>query len=374
MSTASPPDDESPHRLRLSLAAAMTLGFKPGIFYRNARLHCINLLLTYADGCHANCAYCGLSGRRRDSWQERSFIRVAWPTHPLDEIETAMAQRRNRIKRICVSMVTQRRAAADTLAVIRRLGQLEIPISVLVAPTVIDAGDLRAFKAAGADRIGVAIDLATEELFDRYRGSQVGGPHRWETYWNCLQTALEIFGAGRAGAHFMVGMGETEAEMCQAMQRTRDMGGLTHLFSFFPESGSLLAHRSPPPMDVYRRIQLARYLIDTDRTRCESFSFDCEDRIDGFRLAPDALERIIDVGEPFRTSGCKGRDGTVACNRPYGNERPGPDLRNYPFAPEPADIARIRGQLGGSISACHLDKQRADQDPLRPGRQVVAHG
>ena len=51
---------ESPHAVRMSLAAAMTLGFKKGLFYRNARLYCINLLLTYQQGCAAKCAYCGL--------------------------------------------------------------------------------------------------------------------------------------------------------------------------------------------------------------------------------------------------------------------------------------------------------------------------
>jgi len=32
---------ESPGHLRMSLAAAMTLGFKRGLFYRDARLYCI---------------------------------------------------------------------------------------------------------------------------------------------------------------------------------------------------------------------------------------------------------------------------------------------------------------------------------------------
>jgi biotin synthase len=40
----------SPEQLQMSLAAAMTLGLKQGIFYRNARLYCLNLLLTYPDG------------------------------------------------------------------------------------------------------------------------------------------------------------------------------------------------------------------------------------------------------------------------------------------------------------------------------------
>jgi len=36
----------------------------------------------------------------------------------------------------------------------------------------------------------------------------------------------------------MVGMGETEKEMALAIQKVRDMGGRTHLFSFFPEPDS----------------------------------------------------------------------------------------------------------------------------------------
>ena len=63
---------------------------------------------------------------------------------------------------------------------------------------------------------------------------------KWQRYWDCLGESLEIFGQGMAGSHFMVGMGETEQEMAGAMQRVRDMGGFTHLFSFFPESGSHL--------------------------------------------------------------------------------------------------------------------------------------
>jgi len=51
---------ESPQFLRMSLAAAMTLGSKPGLFYRSARFYSINLLLTYRSGCAARCAYCGL--------------------------------------------------------------------------------------------------------------------------------------------------------------------------------------------------------------------------------------------------------------------------------------------------------------------------
>jgi len=42
------------------------------------------------------------------------------------------------------------------------------------------------------------------------------------------------------------------------------------------------------------------------------------------------VEPLIQMGEPFMTSGCPGRDGKVACNRPYGNERPSGPNPNFP--------------------------------------------
>jgi lipoyl synthase len=337
---------ESPQYLRISLAAAMTLGFKKGLFYRDARLYCINLLLTYEQGCAARCAYCGLSGNRPGEYGEKSFIRVVWPLHRLEEIAERIDMRRDAVKRICISMITHKRAAtdaADICGVLRK--RFDIPVSILVSPTIINRDDLNAFKAGGADKIGVAVDLATQALFDRFRGSGVNGPHRWETYWKCLEDAVDIFGDGNAGPHFMTGMGETEKEMCFAIQRARDIGGRTHLFSFFPEAGSMLEKQSLPPMDQYRRIQVARYVIDEKITNAADFVYDTDGRVADFALPVDRLDEIINSGQPFRTSGCSGYDGEVACNRPYANSRPGEDIRNYPFAPDKEDIEKIRGQL-----------------------------
>ena len=114
----------------------------------------------------------------------------------------------------------------------------------------------------------------------------------------------------------MVGMGETEKEMCQAIQRVRDLGGNTHLFSFFPEANSVMANHPQPPMDQYRRIQLARFLIDNGASNVDRFVYDTREQLTDFGIPREHLEEIIDSGEPFRTSGCTGYDGEVACNRP----------------------------------------------------------
>ena len=248
-------------------------------------------------------------------------------------------------------MVTHKRAVQDTKDICRHLrASFDVPVSLLIAPTVLSKDDLIDFKNAGADKIGVAVDIATPELFDKFRGSGVGGPHKWQNYWDCLADSIEIFGHDKAGIHLMTGMGETEKEMCHMIQRSCDMGGNTHLFSYFPEDASMIEGLAPPPMDQYRRIQLARHIIDAKIQTTDNFSFDQNGKIKSFGLPETELDEIIDSGIPFQTSGCTGRDGQVACNRPFGNSRPGPDMRNYPFPPNRKDILRIRKQMAPTES------------------------
>jgi biotin synthase len=98
-------------------------------------------------------------------------------------------------------------------------------------------------------------------------------------------------------------------------------------------------------MEQYRRIQISRYLIDNQISRMDRFAFNEQGEITNFGLPAVELDEIINSGEPFRTSGCEGYDGEVACNRPFANSRPGPDMRNYPFLPNAEDIIHIRGQM-----------------------------
>ena len=343
---------ESPGYMRMSLAAAMTLGFKRGLFYRNATLYCINLLLTYNEGCAARCAYCGLSKKRPGTYSGKSFIRVTWPTYSTQEIIDRISDRIEKVKRICISMVTNKRAIDDTKNICARLrSRFDIPVSLLISPTILTHDDLLDFKTAGADKIGVAVDLATPELFDKFRGIGVGGPHKWETYWDCLADSIRIFGRGNAGPHLMVGMGETEKEMCEVIQRAKDMGGNTHLFSFFPEENSTMGTHTPPPMDQYRRIQLAHYLIDNQIQRADRFNYHGLGQIHDHGLPFSEVDTIINSGEPFRTTGCSGTNGLVACNRPFGNSRPGPNIRNFPFPLNREDLNRVRKQMNVSSQA-----------------------
>ena len=79
------PSMRSPEYVQMSTAAALTLGIMNGKMHRCECTRCLNLLLTYPEGCRANCAYCGLARHReaeRD-YADRNFIRVDWPAVPL---------------------------------------------------------------------------------------------------------------------------------------------------------------------------------------------------------------------------------------------------------------------------------------------------
>ena len=347
---------ESPEFVQTSLAGAMSLGLKRGRFYRDAYPGSLNLLLTYADGCLANCSYCGLARERRTAPEDNTFIRVRWPTCSLEEIirilrnpSPAVSGSVRRLGRICLSMVTHPRAEADCCEIVRHLGnETTLPVSVLVSPTAREnAGAFFSrLKNLGADRVGIAVDAATPKLFASLRGPAVGGPHRWETYWSAVEQAVEAFGENCVSVHLIVGLGETEQAIVSTMEKVQKYGAQAHLFAFCPEEGSPLSHVPQAPLGQYRRMQLAAYLLKHGIIDVNDIIFNSAGTIVDFGMAlTDLLGEDLASGEPFMTSGCPDGSGCVACNRPYGNERPGPVLRNYPFAPTTDDISVIKGQI-----------------------------
>ena len=348
------PHMQSPEYVQLSTAAAITLGIMGGRMYGCECTRCLNLLLTYPEGCRANCAYCGLARHReadRD-YADRNFIRVDWPAVPMAEIVDIVARDplNSPFHRMCISMITHPRSEEDTFNVLRawtdRIDPEAIPVSILSNPTTMTRDDVQATKDLGADIFTVALDAATPEIFDRTRGKGVQSPHKWSRYWQILEDARDIFGPQKFGAHIIVGMGETEYEVLELVQRLVDLGGHSHMFCFFPESGSLMDHLPATPRDQWRRVQLARYLIDYRGVRVEHMRFDEAGRVIDYGLPAHELAEVIDDGVAFRTSGCPGkfRDDISACDRPYGDSPPS-DIASYPFQPHKKDLKKIRRQL-----------------------------
>jgi biotin synthase len=349
------PEMRSPDYVQMSTAAAITLGVMQGHMHRCSCTRCLNLLLTYPEGCRANCAYCGLARHREAdrNYADRNFIRVDWPAVPMAQIVEIVARdgANSPFHRMCISMITHPRSDADTVSVLKawtdRIDPKSIPVSILSNPTTMSRDDVARLKDLGADIFTVALDAATPEIFDLTRGKGVDSPHSWRKYWEILHDARDIFGPNKFGAHIIVGMGETEHDVLSLVQRLVDLGGHSHMFCFFPERGSLMDHLPATPRDQWRRVQLGRYLIDYRGVRVENMQFDEAGRVKDFGLPKNELDAVIDEGVAFRTSGCPGKfaEDVSACDRPYGDSPPS-NIASYPFQPNKRDIAKIRGQLG----------------------------
>jgi biotin synthase len=202
-----------------------------------------------------------------------------------------------------------------------------------------DIDNLKRLAKAGADRIGIPLDAATEELFDKIKGKSTGGPYVWKKQFELLREAVAVFGKGKVSTHFIVGLGETEKEMIKVVQRCVDMGVLPALFAFTPIEGTALRNMPQPPVQAYRRMQIAQSLVVSGLARAEKMRFDEKGRLADYGTGRQTLRRLIESGEPFRTSGCSD------CNRPYYNEKPSGPIYNYPRKLEQGEIEEIRKQI-----------------------------
>jgi biotin synthase len=335
----------SPEHVRVSLAAAITLGLKPGRMFRNATCDCVNLLENYPAGCYANCTYCGLARERPGLAQDNTFIRVGWPVFPTDLVAEAVARHEDRVGRVCVAMVQDRRAYPDLVEITRRLRRRsEVPVSALVTATLLDEERLRGIRDAGADIVGIGLDAASEEVFFRTRGRGAGGPHSWTQHWAIARTARRLFGPMRVNCHVVVGLGETDRDLVELFYQLRAEQIAAYLFSFNPEPGTAMADAPRASITRWRRIQVTKYLIERHDVPPEAIEFDGTGTLVRVRAPRALVETCLAEGRAFMTNGCPDRNGTLACNRPFGSYRPGEELRDYPFVPADEDRPVIRAQ------------------------------
>jgi lipoyl synthase len=338
----------SPEYVRISMAAAIELGLKPGRINR-CSCNCINLLQNYPEGCYANCTYCGLARERPGVPEENTFIRVAWPLYPTDLVADKIAEKEANggVGRVCISQVQDHRAYEDLVDMIGRVRRPapDVPISTLVSATTLNEDRLLAIKEAGVDIIGVGLDAASEEVFYHTRGRGTKGPHDWDYHWHIVRAARQIYGPMHVNCHIIVGLGETDRELVDLFYQLQEEQIAGYLFSFNPEPGTVMEDIARAPIHRWRRIQLVKFLIENHDLPREALEFNEDDNI--IRLDPPEmmLEVAVNTGLPFMTNGCPDRSGEMACNRPYGSYRPGEEYRDYPFLPNENDLIIIREQM-----------------------------
>lgn len=329
--------EKLPSRIRVSLGSAIVIGLLKGKLDAKPTT---TYLMTYRKGkCSANCGFCPQA--RESHGRADMLSRVSWPVfltkQVLDGIENAVES--GRVKRVCVQALNYPEVFNDLRAIVKTIYQrVGVPISISCQP--LNSENLRRLAEAGAERIGIPLDAAKEELFNKVKGVVAGGPYNWKQQFDLLNEAVGIFGKGKVSTHLIVGLGETEKEMVHAIQTCVDMGVLPALFAFTPISGTALENEAQPSIERYRRIQIARHLIVHGIARYENMRFDKEGNIQDFGLDKKALWQFAQTGEPFRTSGCPN------CNRPYYNEKPSGPIFNYPKDLTEKELLTVRKQLG----------------------------
>lgn len=325
-----------PSKIRLSIGTAITanlldgkLDVKPATAY----------LMTYKDGkCTANCAFCPQARASKSNTELLS--RITWPTFPTAKALNAVAEaaKNGEFRRVCIQALNYPDVFKHLQATVQQLkADTDIPISVSCQPQ--KPQNIQLLKDAGANRLGIALDAATEEIFSKVKGADGGSGYSWANQFVQLDWALQVFGKGNVSTHLIVGLGETEKQAAALIQRCVDMAVLPALFAFTPIRGTALEGRSQPSIETYRRVQLARYLIVHKLTRLERMRFGEKDAIIDYGIGLGALETVISTGTPFQTSGCPD------CNRPFYNEKPSGPLYNYPRPLSTQEITELKKQV-----------------------------
>jgi len=336
---AKPPTFEGqdlPLQIRVSLGSAIVIGLLEGKLDAKPTTA---YLMTFKTGkCSANCGFCP---QARSSQSKAELLsRISWPVFSslsvLEGIEGAVKARK--IKRVCIQALNYSKVFSDLSAFVKALKQ-RVPVPVSVSCQPLNKANMQRLADAGVERIGIALDAATETVFDAVKGSGASGPYNWGEQFRQLREAVEFFGRGNVSTHVIVGLGETEKDVVRVIQECMDMGVLPALFAFTPVRGTTLALKPQPQLGVYRRVQVARHLIVNHIARSDSMCFDVEGRIMSFGISDSQLAQVVDSGAPFLTSGCTG------CNRPFYNEKPSGPIYNYARKMTPEEVGYVKKQL-----------------------------
>jgi biotin synthase-related radical SAM superfamily protein len=326
-----------PEQIRVSLGSAIVLGLAEAKL--DAAPTTVYLMTYLQEKCTANCGFCPQA--RKSSTRAGMLSRVSWPAYRTKEVVRGIvdAVKEGKAKRLCIQALNYPRVFTDLQILVQAVSHLmNVPISVSCQP--LNRKNIHLLANAGVERIGIPLDAATPEIFDRVKGVNAEGPYDWQKQWQLLNEAREVFGEGRVSTHLIVGLGETEKEMVTTIQKCVDMTILPALFAFTPIPGTALEKQVQPPIAQYRRIQIARHLILHRIASCKDMDFNEKGLIIDFGIARETLSQIIQTGEPFVTSGCPN------CNRPFYNEKPSGPIYNFPREPTPTELSTITKQLG----------------------------
>lgn len=309
-------------KIRVSIGSASALSLGSIVKFKDLPTTCY--IMTYKEGrCTANCGFCPQARSYQGS--EGMLSRVNWPVFSFKDFLTKLKYLRSsqKFERICIQTLNYPENIKDLKKIITYIrNNTDIPISVAIPPT--SQENLKELKLIGVERVGIALDGTTPEIFDDIKGGGVNGPYRWDDHINKLMEALEIFSDGFVSTHLIIGLGEKEKDVIERIEELHNLKILISLFAFMPIKGTKFENKNQPSLLSFRKLQLGRYLIVEKDKSLKDFTFNMKGSLISINISKQNLRNIINNTNAFFTSGCPG------CNRPYYTSKPSGPIYNYP--------------------------------------------
>lgn len=298
------------NKIRVSLGSAAILGLRELKMTAPSQ----TIYLMNSGGCEFNCSFCA-QAKCATSEQDK-LSRVSWPEYDLTQVLEALKNKQENYKRICFQVVNSPGIFKTLAETTKKIRESAPEAQIAITIRTYKPEDVEAIFTAGADEVGLSIDVVNEEQFAKIKGGNL------RIYKDFILHIADKF-PSKIATHLIVGMGETEKEMVEIMQELNEHKVIIALFAFTPVKGAKLEFDQAPDISHYRRIQVALYLIRHNLAK--SFNYNEAGQIIDFGYNKKELGELLKNSNVFETSGCKD------CNRPYYNERVGDkELYNYP--------------------------------------------
>lgn len=297
--------------IRISEGTAAAVGLSRAV----PETHPTTAYVLLGDRCLENCAFCA-QARGVPEKEKNRLGRVFWPAFRWEELEPSLAQfGKDTFDRICLQAVRNSEGLQPLLQLLHYF-RTHTSLPVSVSARVEEKEEVLALLEAGAEKINISLDAASEEACRKVKNDSL--PRRLDFLLECAREWPQCL-----STHLICGLGESEKDLLQLAALLLQHNVTLGLFAFTPLRGTPLSGCAPPPPARYRRIQAALQLLKTGAVPFSSLQFE-KGKLVSFGLSPAELFELLQEGRAFQTSGCPG------CNRPYYNERPGGFLYNYP--------------------------------------------
>lgn len=276
------------------------------------------IYLMVEDHCVYNCLYCAQARESKANFENLS--RVTWPKEKFKNVLQALIEHKDDYKRICFQVVNGKNYYQNLLGFLKALKEESInkPVSISIREHNLE--HIKELFSLGVERIGLPIDVVSKENFSKIRGGNLD-----KAFEEILKASSEF--KGRITTHIIVGLGETDTELYEAMKRFFGNGVLVSLFAFTPIKGTELENHPKVPIERYRKFQFVRSLFFKKIPFAPIFE---NDILIGITIDA-SKERILELLQDpsnYTTQGCPN------CNRPFYNENPLGPFYNFPEKPK----------------------------------------